>query len=562
MKSSDIKKVKVYIGWDSREAEAAEVCRYSILKNSSVPVEVVFLKQQDLRKQGIYARDIDTLASTEFTFTRFLVPHLEDYQGWAIFCDCDFLFLGDVAELIDHADPRYAVHVVQHDYQPKSLVKMDGKIQHHYERKNWSSMILWNCQHPANAVLTADFVNTQTGKTLHRFLWLKDQQIGKLQSEWNWLVGYYQEPHDGKPKALHYTDGGPWFADQDIPQEMGIESWQSVPYADIWQQYREQCFSKEITEIKIQDLTLPDQRIRIHQLLECYLLSGIEKIFDLDDFDLMYEISQMKTKNQPIILVDEDKSLPLPLDYLDSDPLMNAFSRGSNAQLVTWPKAQQLNQPLILRGISKRKQIKWCQENLRDFYYIDTGYFGNLRTKKYHRISKNELQYTGDVVARSSDRFLKTKVKLKPFTSGANILLCPPSQKALKFWEIDLNEWLSDTIRRLKKYTDRPIVVREKQSRSIRQTTDTIEMALADDVYCLVTFNSIAATEALINGKPILTLGPNAADKFARHDLTEIENLIIPDSDELFAWCCDLAYRQFTIEEMADGTAWRILNDY
>jgi hypothetical protein len=112
---------------------------------------------------------------------------------------------------------------VQHDYQPKETTKMDGQLQTVYPRKNWSSMVLWNCGHPKNKILTTDFLNEQTPKFLHRFSWLEDSEIGSLPHHYNWLVGWYKEPEDGKPKILHYTEGGPWF-----------DGYRECEYADIW----------------------------------------------------------------------------------------------------------------------------------------------------------------------------------------------------------------------------------------------------------------------------------------------------------------------------------------
>ena len=202
--------MKVFVGYDIREDIAYQVCEYSILKHQP-DVEVIALKQKELRESKIYTRDIDPLSSTEFTFTRFLVPYLSDYKGWAVFVDCDFVFVDDVKKLFDHADDRYAVMVVKHDYTPTEGIKMDGCKQLPYPRKNWSSTILWNCAHPSNAQVNLEMVNSQTGQFLHRFQWLKDDEIGELKPEWNWLVGWYEEPRDGVPKALHYTEGGPWF---------------------------------------------------------------------------------------------------------------------------------------------------------------------------------------------------------------------------------------------------------------------------------------------------------------------------------------------------------------
>jgi hypothetical protein len=202
--------MKIFIGYDIREDIAFQVCEYSILKHQPT-AEVIALKQKDLREAGTYTRSIDPLSSTEFTFTRFLVPYLADYKGWALFIDCDFVFVDDVKKLFDQADDKYAVMVVQHDYTPKEGLKMDGCKQLSYPRKNWSSAILWNCGHPANRQIDPDIVNTQTGQYLHRFQWLTDSEIGHLSPEWNWLAGWYSEPQDGSPKAIHYTEGGPWF---------------------------------------------------------------------------------------------------------------------------------------------------------------------------------------------------------------------------------------------------------------------------------------------------------------------------------------------------------------
>jgi len=204
--------IKVFVGYDTREDIAYQVCRHSILVRNPA-VDVTPLKQQDLRDDGWYSRPIDKLGSTEFTFTRFLVPELTNFDGWALFCDSDIIFLTDIQELFDQADDRYAVMCVKHDYKPKQSLKMDGQKQTIYPRKNWSSVILYNCGHPANSRLTRELVNNPEidGSYLHRFSWLKDEEIGSLHKEWNWLVDWYNEPEDGVPKALHYTEGGPWF---------------------------------------------------------------------------------------------------------------------------------------------------------------------------------------------------------------------------------------------------------------------------------------------------------------------------------------------------------------
>jgi|TARA_B100001094_G_scaffold301090_1_gene327092 hypothetical protein len=204
--------MKVFVGYDTREDIAYQVCKHS-LESRNKNVEVRPLKQNELREQGWYSRPIDKLASTEFTFTRFLVPELCNFDGWALFCDSDIIFIEDIKELFDQADNKYAVMCAQHDYTPKEGVKMDGQTQTVYPRKNWSSVVLFNCGHPSNKKLDLNLVNNPeiTGAYLHRFSWLDDSEIGQISHEWNWLTDWYEEGKDGSPKALHYTEGGPWF---------------------------------------------------------------------------------------------------------------------------------------------------------------------------------------------------------------------------------------------------------------------------------------------------------------------------------------------------------------
>lgn len=199
----------IYVGYDSREDLAYRVLKSSIKRQSSRRIQPLI--QSQLRESGIYTRGVDVLAATEFSFTRFLTPLLNGYDGWALFIDCDTLFLESPNKLFELADDKYAMMCVKHDYSPKSTTKMDGKVQHLYPRKNWSSVMLFNCSHPSNQKLTRDVVNSATGSFLHQMQWLKDEEIGELPKEWNWLVGWYKEPEDGTPKLLHYTEGGPWF---------------------------------------------------------------------------------------------------------------------------------------------------------------------------------------------------------------------------------------------------------------------------------------------------------------------------------------------------------------
>ena len=158
-----------YIGYDSKEDIAYRVCKQSLIKNSSIEINVLSLKLYELISKGYYKRSIDPLASTEFTYSRFLVPALSKYSGWAVFCDCDFLFLADVANLFKDLKNDKAVYCVQHDYTPTEKHKMDGQQQTIYPRKNWSSFIVFNCAHPSNKKLDVDLVNSESGSFLHQF---------------------------------------------------------------------------------------------------------------------------------------------------------------------------------------------------------------------------------------------------------------------------------------------------------------------------------------------------------------------------------------------------------
>jgi len=215
--------LRVYIGYDPREADAYEVARYSLLRRASIEVVVTPIRLDELRSRGLYWRGADPLAATEFTYSRFLTPALAGFSGWALFCDCDFLWLGDVAELAAYAAVPKAVHCVQHDYRPSETTKMDGAVQTVYPRKNWSSLMLFDCSHPSVRRLTPETVNRESGAYLHRMQWVDDADIGALPAEWNWLEGWNRKPEGGAPKAVHFTRGGPWF-----------ERWRNVDYGGLW----------------------------------------------------------------------------------------------------------------------------------------------------------------------------------------------------------------------------------------------------------------------------------------------------------------------------------------
>lgn len=231
----------VYIGFDSREPAAYHVCQQSMIRHATLPVNVRAITRDEMQIRGLYHRrwrsgnepgvvvdcHDNRPFSTEFAFTRFLVPRLHSdlamlpHRQWALFCDCDFLFRADVGELYDFMDDDKAVVLVKHQYEPRELLKMDGQPQRPYPRKNWSSFVLWNCAHPAHEELTLTMINTQPGRWLHAFSWLQDEQIGALPEAWNWLEGW--SAPDINPKAVHFTRGGPWF-----------RRWRGVRYAEEW----------------------------------------------------------------------------------------------------------------------------------------------------------------------------------------------------------------------------------------------------------------------------------------------------------------------------------------
>jgi hypothetical protein len=238
--------LRIFIGYDSLEPIAYHVCAHSILTRASQPIAIYPLSLRHLRR--VYWRERGALEATEFSMSRFLVPYLCDYKGFAIFMDCDMLVRDDILAVVNYQGPTLAgldpvgdpdatpltrdqiamirqiphskaVWCCQHDYIPKHFTKMDGVRQTTYPRKNWSSFMIFNNERCT--ALTPEHVNKATGMMLHRFWWTEDDQIGALPLEWNWLVGEYEKNPDAK--ILHYTNGGPWFPNQ-----------RDCDHADLW----------------------------------------------------------------------------------------------------------------------------------------------------------------------------------------------------------------------------------------------------------------------------------------------------------------------------------------
>jgi len=233
----------VIVGYDPREADAAQVCKHSLIRRSSEPIQVHFLNRASLEASGLYWRKysmvdgqrIDavdkTPFSTEFSFTRFLVPEIarrNNIHDPIMFVDCDFLFLDDVAKLFDSFEVQEgkAVGVVKHNYVPAAQRKMDNCIQVPYNRKLWSALMLFNPWHPACLRLTPEVVSTATGAYLHQLQWVDDPEVADLPENFHWIPGASPttgQPTTFPPSAIHYTEGGPWF-----------ENYRDVPFATEW----------------------------------------------------------------------------------------------------------------------------------------------------------------------------------------------------------------------------------------------------------------------------------------------------------------------------------------
>ena len=224
-----MKSIPIFIGFDPREAIAYHVCANSIIRHSSQPVSITPLALKNL---GGYT-ETHADGSNQFIYSRFLTPFLTDYSGWAIFMDGDMLLRDDIANLWNLRDDNRAVMVVKHNYQTRMTEKYLGSRNQNYPRKNWSSVILWNCGHPKNKTMTPEFIQEASGAQLHRFTWLNDDDIGELPKEWNWLPDEYGA--NPNAKLLHYTLGTPCFHDFAL-----------TPMADEW--HRERIYTDYCTQ--------------------------------------------------------------------------------------------------------------------------------------------------------------------------------------------------------------------------------------------------------------------------------------------------------------------------
>jgi len=213
-------KINIYVGFDQKEAVAYHVFCQSLIDNTSIPIQINPMALRTLNKYKENHQD----RSNDFVYSRFLIPFLNNFNGWALFVDGDMICQSDIKELFDLRDDSKAVMVVKHNYETKQKKKYLGNINENYPRKNWSSVILWNCNHSKHKILTPTFVSEQTGKFLHRFSWLEDKDIGELPLEWNWLAIEYED--NTNAKIIHYTLGTPCFSD-----------YKNTAMAEIWYKY-------------------------------------------------------------------------------------------------------------------------------------------------------------------------------------------------------------------------------------------------------------------------------------------------------------------------------------
>ena len=311
--------------------------------------------------------------------------------------------------------------------------------------------MLWNCGHPDNRVLDETAIEKQSSMWLQRLLWVKDtDHIGSIPHEWNWLVNWYRETEDSRPKALHYTEGGPWIEGCDSTQYGA--SWLRVFYE--WRAAANQPQPGPF------DAVPPDVQSVFQSIMQ-YRVDPQGIYYGQDIKTISEKIQQWK---KPTMYAVEADTMDEASDKLESkgkayDPFLESFILGSGGQITVWDKVPENKTPVVLRGVAKRKQMRACTEAGRNWYYIDTGYFGNGRKKLYHRITKNSMQYLGPILDRPRDRLSAANYRARKFRPGSSILLAPPSQKLLACYDIDLTEWITKTVDMIKLHTDRPVII-------------------------------------------------------------------------------------------------------
>ena len=245
-----------------------------------------------------------------------------------------------------------------------------------------------------------------------------------------------------------------------------------------------------------------------------------------------------------------------------TDEYVNMFAHGAGLPIEDY-SYDFGDKPILIRSMGKRKLIHECWKNNHTFYYMDSGYIGNYKSninrfgwKLFHRIVKNDVQHN-NIIDKPDDRWRKLEYPIENLKSGRHILLVTPSEKPCKFYGIDRNTWVYETVAEIKKHTDRPIIIRDKSPRRQRLTKTIFEDL--NDCHALVTYQSIAAVESVLYGVPAFTLAPTAADPVCDKDLSRIETPTKQDKDKIYKWACHLAYGQFHVDEFKNGSAHRLL---
>lgn len=354
---------------------------------------------------------------------------------------------------------------------------------------------------------------------------------------------------------------------QEVLEKINVDD---LPLIDQVSWYKEECARlKDLLEVQFQkiqyqtnrlktidDLTLPDDT-------KAYLQECLDRLVDPEEVFKKRKLDMAKPIRVAVIHNQDYEQNNRGLSF---DPVLECFAYGAKGKLTTWnlEQATPSNLPLVIRGLATDSQraLTWCKENSYDFYAIDTGYMQPSSKKEYHRVTKNNLQNLGPIIERPYDRLKILNWKYRKHNNKASkILICPPSQKVMKFYGQDLDTWMKYITSEIKKYTDRPIEIRTKPPRSERVTTNTIWQAL-DNAYCLITYNSIAATEALLYSVPAITLAPNAASVLCNTSIKDLSTgLKIPTKDKLYAFASHLSYCQFTQAELASGYAYNTVNE-
>lgn len=434
--------VPVFVGWDSAQAVAYDVLRHSILRHARRPVVVRPIRLDEMERVHGFRRPRDPLQSTEFTYTRFLVPLLMGYRGVALFLDSDMLALGDLTDLFDLDMSRLALRVVKRDHQPAEAEKMGGKIQTSYPRKNWSSMMLMNAERLR--CWTREAVETRPASWLHRFEPIPDVEIGEIDGcVWNVL-----DRHDERTKLVHYTSGGPW-----------LTGYEKHPYGRVWFEEKERA-----ERVKYPNPAGPAEELP--------------------------EISVWRTSGS----MNQDMSAALALGIRLG---------GRKAEIRPVEAYDGRARPSISYGIMRGtvRVYSGCRAAGADWWNVDRGYFRRSRGKDgTFKVGYRGLQpeFPKDANPDPS-RWESLRLPIEPWRPRpeGRVLICPPTIHAAVFYGIREGDWIADTVGRL------PVPLRHRVKIRRKDDPEPVETALRD-ASLVVVYNSNLAVEALRLGIPAI----------------------------------------------------------